>query len=92
MADRAQLEAWIAQTERHQRRLRAAIVPAAVVAVGLLVVSRPIGGIAIAIVFITAVFGFWIMASHIADWTAKLDDLDRPRAVEGARKRRYERD
>jgi hypothetical protein len=92
MVDRAQLEAWIAETERHQRRLRAALVPAVVVALVLLVFSRPIGGMAIAIVLITAVLGFWIMASHIADWTTKLDDLERPRPDAHAVKRRYEPD
>jgi len=88
MADRAQLEAWIAETERNQRRLRAAMIPSAVVAVALLVWSRPVGGMAIAILAITAVFGFWIMASHIADWSTKIEELDRPRPVGRAIKRR----
>ena len=88
MPDRAQLEAWIADTERNRRRLRTAMLPSAVVALGLLVWSRPVGAPAIATLALTTIFGFWIMASHIADWSTKLDELDRPRPVGRAIKRR----
>ncbi len=88
MADRAMLETWIAQTTRNQRRLRKALVPAAIVAIGLLFVSRPIGGGAVLVVALVATLGSWIMSSHILDWQTRLAELDKPRPVGRAVKRR----
>jgi hypothetical protein len=86
--DRATLETWIADTTRNQRRLRKALVPAAVVALVLVFVSRPIGGGAVLLVALVATLGSWIMSSHIADWQTRLADLDRPKPVGRAVKRR----
>lgn len=86
--DRATLEAWIADTRRHQRRLRRALLPASIVALGLLVWSRPIGGAAVLLVVLTAVLGSWIMSSHVLDWQTKIAALDRPPVVGRAVKRR----
>jgi hypothetical protein len=88
MADRAQLEAWIAETQRNQERMRKWIAPAAIVAVALLVVSRAIGLGAILLVVLVSVLGQWITRSHILDWRTKLDELDRPKPVGRALKRR----
>ena len=91
MADRAQLEAWIAETERNQQRMRKAIVPAAIVAVALIFVSRPIGLGAIMLVALVGVLGQWITQSHIVDWRARIDELGRPKPV-GRAVKRYESD
>jgi hypothetical protein len=91
-ADRAQLEAWIAQTQRTQKKLVAGLVPAGIVAFALLFVSRPIGGAACAMVGMFALFGFWITTSHVRDFEGKLDELDKPPPqIVGGRLRR-ERD
>jgi hypothetical protein len=87
MADRATLETWIAQTQRNQRWLRRALVPAAVVAIALVFVSRPLGGGAVLVVVLVATLGSWIMSSHILDWQTRLADLDRPKPVGRAVKR-----
>jgi hypothetical protein len=88
MADRAQLEAWIAETQRNQQRLRKWIAPSAIVAVALVLVSRPIGLGAILLVTLVSVLGQWITQSHIVDWRARLADLDKPKPVGRALKRR----
>jgi chromate transport protein ChrA len=88
MADRAQLEAWIAETQRNQQRLRKWIAPAAIVAVALVFVSRPIGLGAILLVALVGVLGQWITQSHILDWRTRLDELDRPKPVGRALRRR----
>lgn len=67
-ADREQLEAWIAKTKQTQRRLTIGLVPAGIVAVGLLAVSKPLGGLALVSLVIVATFGFWITGGHITDW------------------------
>jgi hypothetical protein len=88
MADRAQLEAWIAETERNQRLLRKAILPGAIVALALVIVSRPVGLGAIMLVAMVGVLGRWITSSHILDWRSRIDDLDKPKPVGRALKRR----
>ena len=88
MADRAQLEAWIAATQRTQQRLRVALIPAGVVALALLVWSRPVGGAACATVGLFALFGFWITSSHIQDWEQQIGELGKPRTVGRAIKRK----
>jgi hypothetical protein len=88
MADRAQLEAWIAETQRNQQRMRKWIAPAAIVAVALLIVSRAIGLGAILLVALVSVLGQWITQSHIVDWRTRMDELDKPKPVGRAVKRR----
>jgi hypothetical protein len=88
MADRAELERWIAETRRNQHRLRVAIAPAAIVAAALLLVSRPLGGGALLLVVLVGVLGSWIMSSHLIDWHTRLGELDRPKPVGRAVKRR----
>jgi uncharacterized membrane protein YhhN len=79
MADRQQLEAWIAATERTRRRLRTALIPAGLVALALLLWSRPAGGLGLTIVAIVAMFGNWITTSHITDWSARIVELEHPK-------------
>ncbi|HEX4449659.1 MAG TPA: hypothetical protein VH143_02260 [Kofleriaceae bacterium] len=88
MADRAQLEAWIAETQRNQKRTRKAIAPAALVAIVLVIFSRPIGLGAILLVALVGVLGEWIMSSHIVDWRTRIAELDKPKPVGRALKRR----
>ncbi|HEY1549320.1 MAG TPA: hypothetical protein VGG28_15950 [Kofleriaceae bacterium] len=91
MADRAQLEAWIAETQHNQQRIRKWIMPAAIVAVALLFVSRPVGLGAILLVVLVGTLGQWITRSHIVDWQSRLDALDKPKPV-GRAVKRYESD
>jgi hypothetical protein len=86
--DRATLEKWIAETKRNQRLLGKAIVPAALVAIALVFVSRPVGAGAIGLVVLVAIFGFWIMSSHVVDFETRIDELERPRPVGRAVRRK----
>jgi hypothetical protein len=86
--DRATLEKWIAETKRNQRLLRTAIVPAAIISIALVFVSRPIGAGAIGLVALVALFGFWIMSSHVVDFETRIEELDRPRPVGRAVRRK----
>ena len=88
MADRATLEGWIAETERKRERLRKALPAAAIIAVALVFVSRPVGFGAIMLVALVGVYGSWIMSSHILDWHTRIDELDKPKPVGRALKRK----
>jgi len=72
-ADREQLETWIAQTKRTQRRLAIGLVPAGIVAIVLLTYSRALGGLVLVSLAIIATFGFWITGGHITDWETKIN-------------------
>ena len=78
MADRAQLEAWIAETRRTQQKLKVGLIPAFVAGIGVTVWSRPLGALVIVSIGIVAVFGFWITSSHITGWLNDQQRLDRP--------------
>jgi len=91
MDRREDLERWIAASRRTQRVLRIAIAIAAVIAIGLFFVSKVAGGIAVFVVALVALSGFWITAGHIADWQAKLYKLDHP-TKPATGKRRYQAD
>lgn len=88
MADRATLEAWIVETERKRERLHKLLPIAAIIAVGLTLLSRPIGLGAIMLVVLVGVFGSWIMSSHLLDWRTRIDELDKPKPVGRAVKRK----
>ncbi len=81
MADRAQLEGWIAATQRTRRRLTIGLVPGLVAAIAVLVWSRPLGGLALVSLAIVALFGLWITSSHISDWEAQLREPAKPRTL-----------
>jgi hypothetical protein len=76
MDRRRELESWIGRSQHNQRVLGIGIAAAMVIALGLTAWHRPIGLIALAIIAIVAVCGFWVLAAHIADWRGKLDRLD----------------
>jgi len=74
---RAELLRWIEQTRANQRIL--GIVSAAGALVGLLLLlwRSDVGGIVLGTLAIVAVCGFWITTSHLSDFRAKLEVLDR---------------
>lgn len=78
MAERAQLEAWIAQSRRTQKWLKAALVPAVIAAFAVMMWSRPLGALVLVSVGIVAVFGFWITSSHVVGWHGEIERIDRP--------------
>jgi uncharacterized membrane protein YebE (DUF533 family) len=91
MECREELERWIASSRRVQQKVKLGTAAGALAALVLLVISRPIGGAAIAIVGLVALSGYWITAGHIADWEEKLYKLDHPEKPSASR-RRYQPD
>jgi hypothetical protein len=91
MDRREDLERWIAASRRTQRILRIGLAVAAVIAILLFFVSKAAGGIAVFVVALVALSGFWITAGHIADWQDKLYKLDHP-TKPSTGKRRYQAD
>lgn len=85
MDRRAELEGWIARTRDTQRKLAIGVACGIVVAIGLIVWKSQVGMAALGIVVLVAVCGFWVTASHIADWRDKLDQVDRPPRTVGRR-------
>jgi len=86
---REELEQWISQTRKTQRRLAVFLPLAAITSVGLLAWQTAVGGFALLCVSLVAICSYWITSSHLADWERKLDELDRPPAPRHAG--RYER-
>lgn len=91
MDRREDLERWIAGSRAVQRKLKTAVAAGVVASIVLLVISRPIGGIVLAIVGLVALSGFWITGGHITDWEDKLYKLDHPEKPTTG-KRRYQSD
>jgi hypothetical protein len=85
MDRRTEIEGWIARTRRTQRRLGVVAACGVAVAVGLMLWRVSVGGVALGIVATVALCGFWVTASHLADWNDKLDQLDRPVRTVGRR-------
>lgn len=85
---RAELTSWIEKSVATRKKLTRVLAAGAVIALGLLVWNRAVGGVAIGIVAIVALCGYWIISAHIADWRGKLDELGRPRPVGRVIKRR----
>lgn len=91
MDRREELERWIEGSRQTQRKLKLGVGAAVIASVVLLVISRAAGGIALAIVALVALAGFWITGGHIADWEEKLHKLDHPDKPSTSR-RRYQAD
>ena len=68
----AQLEAWIAQTRRNQKRLAVGLGIATVAAALAWAFDAFVGKTLVFGIVATAICGFWITAAHIADWRAQL--------------------
>jgi hypothetical protein len=75
-ARREELESWIAGSQRLQRKLALATGVGFAIAVGLAIWNATVGGAAMALVALVAIAGFWVTASHIADWRNRLAVLD----------------
>lgn len=86
MDRRLELEGWITRTRHTQRRLALVVGGAAVIAVALTVWKSRIGLVGFGVVAIVAVCGFWVTASHLADWRGKLDRLDQLDRLDHARR------
>ncbi len=68
----AQLETWIRETQRNQKRLAVGLGVATAVAVLAWSVDAFIGKTLLFGIVVTAICGFWITAAHIADWRTQL--------------------
>jgi hypothetical protein len=74
---RPELEGWIANTQRLQRRLAVVYAALGAVAIMLLAWSRTVGGFALFGVALVAICSFWVTAAHNAAHRQKLAELDR---------------
>ncbi|HEX7840620.1 MAG TPA: hypothetical protein VF469_24240 [Kofleriaceae bacterium] len=77
MDRRAELEGWIARTQRLQRRMALVYGALALVAISLLLWSSRAGGFAIFGVALLAICSFWVTAAHNAAHRQKLAELAR---------------
>jgi len=74
---RAELNGWIANTQRLQRRMAAVYGAALIAAFGLALWSGTAGGFAVFGVALLALCSFWVTAAHNAAHRQKLAELDR---------------
>lgn len=78
---RAELERYIANTKRTQKRLAVGLVIGVVISIGLLLWRAPVGGAGIAICAVVALSGFWITGGHIVDFRNRINDLGKPKTL-----------
>ena len=76
---REQLEAWIAQTKRNQKKLGLGLGLAAVVSFVLIFTVGTIGGFALTFTIFIAIAAFWITGAHISDWRYRIAQLGKPK-------------
>ena len=89
---RADLEGYIAQTKRNQRRLGIVLAIAFVAALIGTIAHVPFAPHVIGLVAIVGVCGFWVTGAHIADWRRRIADLrDSSQAPPVSNHRRYQR-
>jgi len=74
---RAELEGWIQNTHRLQRRLAAIYGGLGAAALGLTLWNSRVGGFALLTVGLVAICSFWVTAAHNAAHRQKLAELDR---------------
>jgi len=75
---RDELERWVAQTKRNQRRIAVGLVAGLGVAIALAATLGAAGGFAIVIVVLVGICAFWITGAHLLDFRRKLKELDQP--------------
>ena len=68
----AQLETWIRETQRNQRRLALGLGVGAGIAGIAWWFDGFVGKTLVFGIVVTAICGFWITAAHIADWRTQL--------------------
>lgn len=88
-AERARLERYIADSLRLRRRLAIALGPVALAALAASFVLGTPGVIALVILVSTIGVGLYITTAHVADWRARIRDLDGPRARPVVRRRHH---
>jgi uncharacterized membrane protein YphA (DoxX/SURF4 family) len=76
MNRRQELESWIARTRHNERTLGLLVAGATAIAIGLMAWKSSVGLVALGIVAIVAVCGFWVLVAHVADWRGKLARMD----------------
>jgi hypothetical protein len=76
MDRRAQLEGWIKNTQRLQRRMAVVFSVLAAVAVALIFWNSTVGGFALLCVALPAICTFWVTAAHNAAHRHKLAEID----------------
>lgn len=77
-AERARLEGYIASSLRLRRRLTAALVPVALLALIVTFLARTPGLIALVISLSTIGIGLYITTAHVAEWRTKITQLTAP--------------
>lgn len=77
MDRRAELEGYIADTRRLQRRMAIVFAALAAVALALLAWSTAVGVLSLICVALVAMCSFWVTAAHNASHRQKLDELAR---------------
>ena len=77
MDRRAELESWIARTNRLQRRMAIVYGALGAAAIALLLWSHVVGGFAIFGIALLAICSFWVTAAHNASHRQKLAELAR---------------
>ena len=77
MDRRAELERYIADTRRLQRRMAIVFAALALVAIVMFAWSTAIGVLSLICVALIAICSFWVTAAHNATHQQKLDELAR---------------
>lgn len=77
MTDRAQLEGWIANSQRFRARLRVVALIAAIAAIAVWSWSQTWGIVAMLIVASVWGAGWWITFGHISDWRHQIERMER---------------
>jgi len=83
MERREELLAWIAETQRLQRKLAIVFPVLGVVAIALMFWRGAVGAFALIVVALVAICSFWVTAAHNAAHRQKLAELDRVARNEG---------
>ena len=78
---RAELEQFIANTKRTQKRLAKGLVVGVAISIVLLFWKAPVGGAGIFICAVVALSGFWITGGHIVDFRNRIKDLGKPKTL-----------
>lgn len=80
---RTELEGWIAESRRLQRRMTVGFLAVATAALVLLFFDAFLGKMTLAILVVTAICAYWVTGSHIADWRHQLQAMDQARRKSG---------
>ena len=90
-AERARLEGYIADSLKRRRRLSRALLPVALAALVVTFFARTPGLIALVIAVSTIGIGLYITTAHVAEFRARIAELDDTGPRTAARPRRVRR-